>query len=138
MAWIFVLSLPRLRPIASSPWRFFGRPSAVLMSSYDRAIDHGVFIVRIGRQRIEDPFPNATLGQATMPRMHLFPMPEPLRQVPPGNPRSIAIEHRFNEQPIVRRRHANVTFTAWKQILYPIPLVVMQAIAAHRSASESA
>src|SRR5436305_13224918 len=70
--------------------------------------------------------------------VHLLPIPEPLRQIPPWNARPIAVEHRLDEQPIVLGGHANIAFTAWKQVFNPSPLIVMQAVPMHRSAPESA
>jgi hypothetical protein len=69
-----------------------------------------------------------------MTRVHLLPISEPRRQVPPGNACSIAVEDRLYEQSIVLRGDPNVAFPARKQVLNPIPLVITDAIAAHGSA----
>ena len=47
-AWILVVSPPRDRPIACSP--FFSRPGAMLVSAHDGGVDHHVFVVMIARQ----------------------------------------------------------------------------------------
>jgi len=64
----------------------------------------------------------------------LLPVAVALGQVAPGNAGAVTVEHRLHEQPVVLGRHPDVAFTARQQVLDPIPLVVAQAIAAHRSA----
>jgi hypothetical protein len=59
--WILVLSPPRDRPIASSSPVFLCA-GAMLMGSYDGAVYHGVSVVGIRRQMLQDPFPDAGLG----------------------------------------------------------------------------
>jgi hypothetical protein len=61
MAWILVLNPPLLRPIAWSSSPSFLSAGAVLMCAYDGAVDHRVFVVRIGRQHFEDLLPCAAL-----------------------------------------------------------------------------
>src|ERR1700730_2678012 len=117
---------------------FFGCPCAVLVSSHNGTIDHGVFVVRVRRQYLEDSLPNPALRPTTMTCVHLLPIPEPPRQIPPRNARPIAIEDRLDEQPIILCGRANRAFTAGKQVFNPSPLVIRQAVAVHRSASESA
>ena len=53
-AWIFVLSPPRLRPMACVS-SFFGRAGAVLMGPHDGAVDYRVFVVGIGGQMLKHP-----------------------------------------------------------------------------------
>ncbi len=69
--------------------------------------------------------------------MYLLPIPEPLWQVAPRNARAITVQNRFNKQSIVLCGYAHMAFPAGEQVSNSIPLVVAQAIAAHRSASES-
>lgn len=66
--------------------------------------------------------------------MHLLPIAEPLRQIPPGNAGPIAVQHCLNEQPIVLGGDADMSFTPRQHVLDTIPLVVAQAVAAHGSA----
>ena len=87
----------------------------MLVSAHDGAINHGVFVVRIGRQRFENPLPDATLRPPRVTGMHLFPITEPLWQVSPRDARAIAVENRFNEPPIILG-NANMALT-WKQLL---------------------
>ena len=51
-----------------------------------------------------------------------------------GMPGSIPVKNRFDEQPIVRRRSADMPLPAGQKILDPLPLVVPQCVAPHRSA----
>jgi len=96
----------------------------MLMSTYDGCIDHHVFVVVIAGQHLEDALENAALRPSAESLVHRFPMTKTRRQVTPGTAGSIAIEHRFNEETIVFCRAAHMTFTAWKNILDPIPLIV--------------
>jgi hypothetical protein len=80
MAWILVLNPPLLRPIAWSSPAFLSA-GAVLMCAYDGAIDHGVFVVRVGRQHFEDLFPYAALRPARKTRVNLDRIAKPFRQV---------------------------------------------------------
>src|SRR6516165_7240957 len=61
LRWIFVLNPPLLRPIAWSSPSFFGRQHCA-GGPHDGAVDHGVFVVRIGRQHLEYFLPDAALG----------------------------------------------------------------------------
>jgi hypothetical protein len=54
-AWILVVNPPRDRPIACAP--FFSRTGTMLMSTYDRGIDHHAFVAMIARQQLEDALP---------------------------------------------------------------------------------
>jgi hypothetical protein len=96
----------------------------VLVGPHNGAIDHGVFVVRIGSQRLENPLPHATFRPARVPGVDLLPIAEPFRQIPPRNARSIAVEDRFHEPPIVLCGYANMAFSTWKQVFYSFPLVV--------------
>jgi hypothetical protein len=60
MAWIFVVSPPRERLIASSP-PFFERAGVVLMRTHDGGVDHRVFVVGIVGEGLEKTPPHAGL-----------------------------------------------------------------------------
>jgi hypothetical protein len=109
----------------------------VLVRSHDGAVDHRVFDVGVGGEMLENPFPDAGLGPTGKPRVNLDRITKPLRQVAPGNPSAIAVEHCFDEQTVVSCRHSDVAFTARQQVLDTIPLVVTKGGAAHRSASQA-
>src|ERR1019366_4037018 len=102
--WILVLNPP-----VSGRWlglrRLFLGPGAVLMGAHDGAVDHRIFIVGIGRQMHENPLPDSRLGPTAEAPMHVLPVPEAVRQVSPRDARAKTIEHRLDEQPVVRRRH---------------------------------
>ena len=113
---------------------FFWRAGAVLMSPHDRGVDHGVLVVGVGSQGFENLLPNTTRRPAGVARMDLLPVAEPLRKIAPGNARPVPVKHSLDEQTIVLGCHPDVALTARQQVLDPIPLVVAQAVAAHRSA----
>lgn len=66
--------------------------------------------------------------------MNLDRITKPLRQVPPGNAGAIALENGFDKQPIVLGRDSDMAFTSRQKVFDPVPLVVPQSIASHRSA----
>lgn len=69
----------------------------MLVSAHDGGIYHGVFIVGVLGQMLENSLPDSARGPAAEPRMHHAEVAEPLRQIPPRNPSSIAVKHRFDK-----------------------------------------
>jgi hypothetical protein len=90
----------RLRPIAWSSVAFFCT-GTVLVSTHDRAVDHRVFVVRVGCQVLKDPLPHTRVRPATVPAARVVPITKALRQVAPRYPGPEAIEHRLDEQPVI-------------------------------------
>jgi hypothetical protein len=132
MVWILVPNPPRERPIAwSSPSWGAG---TVLMSLHDGAVDHRVFVVGIGGEMVEDPFPGAGFGPAAEAPVSVLPVAEAFRQIAPGNAGEVAIQHRFDEQAVICCGHPDRTLLARQQVLDPVPLLVAKSISAHRSA----
>jgi hypothetical protein len=106
----------------------------MLMSAHDGAVDHRIFVVSLSGEVLEHAFPDAGDGPAAEASLHLDPIPKTLRQVTPGNPGPIAVEHSFDKHPVVPRRHTNRPLTARQKVSDPLPLIITQAIASHRSA----
>src|SRR5215813_993853 len=136
-AWILVLSPPRERPIAwSSPSFFWRRRCADALARWccrssrircrRRRRDAGTSVPR------RRTWPNGKTACVNLDRIA-----KPLRQVAPGDPSAIAVEHCLDEQTVVSCRHPDVAFTAGQQVLDTIPLVVTKGVAAHRSASQA-
>ena len=65
--------------------------------------------------------------------MQLDRITEAFRQIAPGNARTVTVEDRLDEKPIVACGHADRACPAGQQVLDPVPLVVSQPVAAHRS-----
>jgi hypothetical protein len=135
MVWILLLNPPRERPIAWSSPAFF-RAGAVLMGAHDGAVDHGIFVVGIRRKKLKELLPNSRFGPSAEPLVHVLPVAEAFRQVAPGNPSPIAIEHGFDKQPVIGRGHSDRTLPPRQKVLDPLPLVIAQAVAAHGSAPQ--
>src|SRR4029450_3402522 len=74
------------------------------------------------------------LGPAAEAPMHLHTIAEALGQVAPGHAGPVAVEHRLDKQPVVRRRDADPALLARQQMLDPVPLIVTPPRTAHRSA----
>jgi len=105
----------------------------MLMRAHNRCIDHGVFIVRIVRQSLEQILPNAFLRPARKPRVDVLPSAEPLGKIAPRRAGAKLPDHRFHEHAIAQ---LTVTLdsagTTRKQPLNPRELIVAQRIAPHR------
>jgi hypothetical protein len=107
------------------------------MRTHNGAVEHRVFVVGIGRQMLEDPLPDPGFGPPAEPPVHVFPVAETLRQIAPRDAGAIAIQDRLDEQAVVRRGHADMFLPPRQQVFDPVPLVVAQCVAAHRSASKA-
>jgi hypothetical protein len=103
----------------------------MLVSSNDRAVDHHVSIVVVSGQVPENPFDNAALAPAPQSSVDVLPIPEPDRQVAPGNTCPIAIQHGFDKQTVICSIPADMALTARKKILDPFPLIIAQTIPSH-------
>src|SRR5947209_7742709 len=110
----------------------------MLVSTYNGCVEHHVFVVVIAGQHPEDAIENTAIRPSAKALMHRFPMTEARRQITPGTAGSISVEHRFNEETIVFCSAANMTFTAGKNVLDPIPLIIVERVASHRSAPPQA
>ena len=106
----------------------------MLMSPHDGAVDHGVFVVRIGGQMVKHSFPHPGFRPATEAPVGVLPVAESFRQVAPGNSRAVSTQNRLDESTIVAGGGANMSWPAGKQVLYPFPLVIAKSIAGHASA----
>lgn len=79
----------------------------VLMGSYDRAVDHRVFVVGINRQQSKDGGPDPTFGPTAVPPVRVVPVTEAVREIPPRDTRAITVQHRVHEKTVVRGGDAN-------------------------------
>ena len=104
-----MLSPPRERPIAWS-WPSFLGAGAMLMGAHNGAVDHRVFVVGVCGEMLEQPLPDTAFGPTAEPSVDLYPVAKPLRQLAPRHPGTIAVQHRLDEQPIVRGGHSDRTF----------------------------
>ena len=94
------------------------------MCAHDGGVNHHVFVVVIARQQLENALENAALRPSTETLKGDLPITKALGKVAPWDAGSISVENSFDEQPIVRRRTANMAFAAGQKILDPISLVV--------------
>ena len=103
------------------------------MSAHDGAVDHGVLVVSLGRQMLEQPLPHAGLSPAAEAGLHLDPTAEPLGQIAPGNAGAVAVDHRLHKEPVVLGRAPDMSDPARQKVSDPLPLIITQAVASHRS-----
>jgi hypothetical protein len=94
------------------------------MRSHDGGVDHHVFVVVIIRQQLEDALENPALAPPAETLVDDFPIAKALRKIAPRHARPIPEQNGFHEQPVIRRRAADMAFAARQKILDPIPLVV--------------
>ena len=94
------------------------------MRAHDRGINHHVFVVMVARQQLENALENPALRPSAEALVDDFPISETLRKITPRNAGSIPVQNRLDEQPIIRRRAADMAFAARQKILDPIPLIV--------------
>lgn len=94
------------------------------MGAYDRGVDHHVLVVVITSQQLENPLENAALRPPAEALMNYLPAPETLRQIAPGNPRSVPVQNHIDEQSIVGRSTPDMALASRQKILDPLPLVV--------------
>src|ERR1700710_3324074 len=104
------------------------------MRAHDGAVDHRIVVASFSGEVLEHAFPNAGDGPAAEASLHLDPIPETLRQVTPGDPGPIALKDSLDKQPIFPRRHTNRPRTAGQEVSDPLPLILTQPVASHRSA----
>jgi hypothetical protein len=69
----------------------------MLVGADDCGIDHRVFIVEILSQTLKHPLPDAASTPACMACVDHAEISEPLRQIPPRDPRTIPIQNRFDK-----------------------------------------
>jgi hypothetical protein len=105
----------------------------VLVGAHHGAVDHGVLVVGVAGQALEDPFPHAGLGPAAEAGVDLLPGAEPFRQVAPGDAGAVPVQHRLDEQAVVLGRDPDPPLAPGQEVLDPVPLVVPQGVAAHQS-----
>ena len=106
----------------------------MLMSAYDRAVDHRILVVGISGEMLENALPHAGLGPSAETAMHRHTITEALRQIAPGQTRTEPVKHGLDEQPVVPRGDANMPLTSGQQVLDTLPLIVPKAVASHWSA----
>ena len=109
---------------------FFAGSGAVLMRPHKRRVNQRVFIIGIGAQGLEYPFPYAALRPARPARGHSFPWAKPFRSVTPWHPCPVTVQYRFYTEPMVFCRSSDMMLAAGKHVLDAIPLVVASCIAA--------
>ena len=82
----------------------------MLVRTHDGGVDHHVFVVVVTRQQLEKALENPALRPPAETLVDDLPITKAFRQIAPGNAGAIAIQNGFDEQPIIRRRAADVAF----------------------------
>ena len=108
------------------------------MGPHDGAVDHRVFVVGIGGQMLEYAASDARFGPTAEAPVYILPVAKRLRQVSPRDAGAITEQDGFDKQAVVRRCHSDATGAARQHVLDPVPLIIAQSEAAHRSAFNKA
>jgi hypothetical protein len=96
----------------------------MLVSPYDRGVDHHVLVIMITRQFLKNKVENASLSPSVEALIDNLPITESLGQITPGDARSKSVQHRFDKQAIIGRGATDVALATGQKILDPLPLVV--------------
>lgn len=100
-----MLNPPRDRSIAWSAPNFIGA-GTLLMGAHGGAVDHRVFILCVGSQLLKYPLPDTVFSPTAEAMVNVFTVIETIRQVLPENTRAVPMEHRPDEQEVIRRGYA--------------------------------
>lgn len=84
----------------------------MLMRTHYGRIDHGVFIVGIGRQRLENALPDAVLAPPGVPRMDHAKIPETFRQIAPWDQTPSLGQFKLKLSSWFRRRYGCISASA--------------------------
>ena len=90
---------------------FFGR-RAMLVSAHDGGVNHHVLVVVIAGQEPENSLENAALGPPVEALIDDLPVAKARGQIAPRDAGAKSEQNGFDEQPIVRRRAANMALAA--------------------------
>jgi hypothetical protein len=104
------------------------------MGPHNGAVNHRIVIVGVSGEMLENLLPDTGFSPSAEALMHVLPIAEALRQITPRHTGAIAIQHRLDEQSVVRRRHTHMTLLPRQQLPDTLPLIVAHPIASHRSA----
>ena len=100
----------------------------MLVGAHDGGVNHGVFVVRVLCQGLEHPLPYAAVAPARVTGVHDAKVAETGRQVPPGDARTVAVEHSIHEQPVVFCSGSRLSCLAGQQVLDAFPLGIKEGI----------
>jgi hypothetical protein len=76
-------------------------------------------------QMLKHPLPYPALRPAAKPSARVLPVAKAFRQVAPCDPRAVSAQDRLHKPAIVLRGDADTSGLPGKQVLYPLPLVVL-------------
>ena len=98
------------------------------MGADNRGIDHGVFVVRLVGEVLENLLPPPAFAPSHMPRIDHPKIAKARWQVPSEHPRPVPVQHDFPNQPVILRRATRVALPARQEVLNPFPLLIPQRI----------
>ena len=108
----------------------------MLVGTHDGGIDHGVFVICILRQGLEDLLPRAALAPARVAGVHHAEITKTRRQIAPGDAGALTVEHCIDEQPVVSRSRSRLSSLAGQQVLDALPVLISQGISSGHALSE--
>src|SRR5262245_16802263 len=108
------------------------------MDRNDGGVDHGVFHIRIVRDRLEYALEHATLRPVVEALENGVPVAEPFRQIAPGTVRARLPQHRLDKQPVVLAAAPGIRRLAKAMRSHLLPLSVTQYHSNHQSLQKGA
>ena len=89
----------------------------VLVGSHDGRVEHGVLVVGILCQSLEDPLQHGALTPAAVAQVHYPEVTATRRQITPGDACPVAIARGIDEQAVVPDLSSGLARTPGQQIL---------------------
>jgi hypothetical protein len=103
----------------------------MLVGAYYCAVDHGIFIIRVGSQQGEDGDPYTTLRPSAPSPVGIVPVTKTLGKITPGNTSAVPMYHRIDEPAVISRGHTDRTRPPGQTIPDQVPLVIAESVRAH-------
>jgi len=105
----------------------------MLVGSHNGAVDHRVFIIRVGGQQGEDGNPYATLRPAAPSPVGIVPVVKTLGKFTPGDAGTVPMYRRIDEPAVINRGHTDRTRPSGQTVPDQVPLVITESVGSMRS-----
>jgi hypothetical protein len=102
------------------------------MGANDRAVDHQISVITVGRQRLEHLLPDAGMAPTAEAFMDRLPLAIPFRQVALMRARTQNPKATIDKQAIIRTCTPRIANLAWRQGRNLRPLPIAQFISLNR------
>ena len=97
------------------------------------AVDEHLLQIGVGADRLEQSLPDTAFLPPSEAHVHRVPAPELRGKIAPWGTRAQQPRYRFDEQPVIRCRHAPIARLARQKILDAVSLIIAKHCSNHRS-----